>query len=290
MSLRLRSMTLESLAPKARAISGTFANSTRWRCPYLTLNTLLPQGVLSERMERRAAHIPTDVTEGGHLKIDVACSGKLDVSRFNSWRKDGLDLREPIVSWQSYEDHVDAWDDTVGRRWPKTVPFIGIVPTALDPTQAPAGQDTFWLWSGIIPNKPEGGWDRIRDEVGNTILAECAKVYKGLDSLEIGRSVISSPDLAERFNVPGGNVYHVDPVAMRFGPLRPALGLGGYRTPVPGLYLTGAGTHPTGGISGIPGFVAAKTLLKDLKKSGLPHRPAAAPAATAPPPSVPAAA
>jgi hypothetical protein len=55
---------------------------------------------------------------------------------------------------------------------------------------------------------------------------------------------------------------------MRFGPLRPAVGFGSYRTPVEGLYLTGAGTHPTGGISGIPGFVAAKTLLRHLSQDG----------------------
>jgi phytoene dehydrogenase-like protein len=49
---------------------------------------------------------------------------------------------------------------------------------------------------------------------------------------------------------------------MRFGPLRPHLSFGGYETPVPGLWITGAGTHPTGGISGIPGMNAAKHLIK----------------------------
>jgi phytoene dehydrogenase-like protein len=55
---------------------------------------------------------------------------------------------------------------------------------------------------------------------------------------------------------------------MRFGPLRPATGFGGYETPVPGLFLSGAGTHPTGGISGIPGQQSAKWLLKTMKRSG----------------------
>ena len=87
-------------------------------------------------------------------------------------------------------------------------------------------------------------------------------VFEGLDKLEIGRSVRSAPELEQRFNTPGGNVYHVSATAMRFGPLRPAVGLGGYKMPIEGLWLTGAGTHPTGGISGIPGYVAAKTLLK----------------------------
>jgi phytoene dehydrogenase-like protein len=53
---------------------------------------------------------------------------------------------------------------------------------------------------------------------------------------------------------------------MRMGPLRPASGFGSYHTPVPGLFLSGAGTHPTGGISGIPGQQSAKWLLKKMRK------------------------
>jgi phytoene dehydrogenase-like protein len=234
--------------------------------PKATLGRLLPKGLLPDHLQRRAERIPTNVLETTTLKIDVAVSGKLDMPRHNKWRKDGLDLCRPIVSWQTYEEHVDAWNKVVQRKWPDPIPFIGIVPSRMDATQAPAGQDTFWLWSGIVPRNPEVPWEQVRDQVGDRVLAECAKYYEGLDSLEIGRRAYSAPDLEERFNVPDGNVYHVEPVGMRFGPLRPAQGFGGYETPIPGLWLTGAGTHPTGGISGIPGMVAAKTLIKRAKR------------------------
>jgi phytoene dehydrogenase-like protein len=234
--------------------------------PKETLANLLPKGNLPDHLQRRADRIPTNVLETTTLKIDVAVSGQLSTARHNAWRTDGLDLRRPIVSWQSYENHVDSWNDVVGRRWPDPICFIGIVPSAIDPTQAPAGQDTFWLWSGIVPRNPTVPWEDVRDEIGNRVLKECATVYDGLESLEIGRRVFSAPDLAERFHVPDGNVYHVEPTMMRFGPLRPALGFGGYETAVPGLWITGAGTHPTGGISGIPGMVAAKTMIKRAKK------------------------
>jgi phytoene dehydrogenase-like protein len=231
--------------------------------PKLTLTQLLPHGVLPDQLQRRADAIT--------LKIDVAVSGRLDMPRHNAWRKDGLDLCRPIVSWQTYEEHVDAWNQVVARKWPDPICFIGIVPSRMDPTQAPDGQDTFWLWSGIVPSRPDVPWEQVRDAIGDRVLAECARYYEGLDSLEIGRRVFSAPDLEERFNVPDGNVYHVEPAAMRFGPLRPAQGFGGYETPVPGLWLTGAGTHPTGGISGIPGMVAAKTLLKRAGRGERPH-------------------
>jgi hypothetical protein len=86
--------------------------------------------------------------------------------------------------------------------------------------------------------------------------------------LEIDRLVLGAPELEERFNSPHGNVYHVDPLLFRFGPLRPAMGFGAYRTPVPGLYLSGAGTHPTGGLCGLPGKLAAAAVLRDGRSGG----------------------
>jgi phytoene dehydrogenase-like protein len=233
--------------------------------PKLTLSQMLPDGMLPDHLQRRADAIPTDTLEASSLKVDVALSGRLDMPRHNAWRKDGLDLCRPIVSWQTYEEHLQAWDDTIGHRWPDPICFIGIVPSRIDPTQAPEGQDTFWAWSGIVPAHPDKPWAQVRDEIGDRVVAECAKYYEGFDSLEIARRVYAAPDLEERFNVPDGNVYHVEPAAMRFGPLRPAQGFGGYETPVPGLWISGAGTHPTGGISGIPGMIAARTMIERAK-------------------------
>jgi phytoene dehydrogenase-like protein len=235
--------------------------------PKATLARLLPDGMLPDHLQRRAKAIPTNVLETTTLKIDVAVSGKLSLPRHTKWRKDGLDLCEPIVSWQTYEDHLDAWNSAVQRKYPEKECFIGIVPSRLDPSQAPEGEDTFWLWSGIFPRNPDIPWDTMRDQIGDKVLKESAQYYEGLDSLEISRRVMSAPELEDRFNVPDGNVYHVEPVGMRFGPLRPAAGFGAYETPVPGLWITGAGTHPTGGISGLPGKNAAQALIRSMRGS-----------------------
>ncbi|MEZ0366034.1 phytoene desaturase family protein [Mycobacterium sp. pUA109] len=230
--------------------------------PVVTLNRLLPEGTLSEDLERRASVIPTTNTGAGNLKVDFAFSGRIEMTKHNRWRKDGLDLRQPVVSWHTYDEHLQGWNDSVARRWPAKIPFISIVPTAIDPTQAPDGQDTCWIWSGIVPSRPDVPWSEVREDIGEQVVNECAQYYDNFRDAEIGRRVFLAPDLAERFNVPGGNVYHVDPFLLRFGPARPAIGLSKYETPVPGLYLTGAGTHPTGGISGIPGQQAALRLLR----------------------------
>jgi phytoene dehydrogenase-like protein len=92
-----------------------------------------------------------------------------------------------------------------------------------------------------------------------------------------------TPDsFAERFRTPDGNVYHVDPTAMRFGPLRPAVGLSGYRGPIDGLYLSGGGTHPSAGICGVPGQLAAREALRDLGSIGSPAEKAWKPESQSP--------
>ena len=79
-----------------------------------------------------------------------------------------------------------------------------IFPTHVDPTMAPEGQDTFWLWSGVIPVHPRVPWDNVRDEIGQKVLADAAQYFEGLDTLEIDRAVLGGPDIEERFNAPLG--------------------------------------------------------------------------------------
>ena len=90
---------------------------------------------------------------------------------------------------------------------------------------------------------------------------EASRYIGGIEELEIGRFVESWAVLEERTRVPDGNPYYVDLLLSRNGPARPALGLGGYTTPIPGLYLTGGGTHPGPSVSGIPGQIAARKVL-----------------------------
>jgi phytoene dehydrogenase-like protein len=128
----------------------------------------------------------------------------------------------------------------------------------------------------VIPVFPREPWVEVKDRVAKQVMDECAEYFDDLPELEIDRTVLGSPELEERFNSPHGNVYHVDPLLFRFGPLRPAMGFGSYKTPVPGLYLSGAGTHPTGGLCGLPGKLAAAEVLREGRGGGSPIRRLAA--------------
>jgi phytoene dehydrogenase-like protein len=77
------------------------------------------------------------------------------------------------------------------------------------------------------------------------------------------RLILVPTDLERRYGLPEGNPNHGEMTLDQFFHMRPVPGYARYRTPVPGLYLCGAGAHPGGGVNGIPGHNAAREILKD---------------------------
>lgn len=241
--------------------------------PTIVLGQMLPEGVLSQKLQHAAENIPTQSTGYGNCKINVALEGRVSLPRHQEWRQrnlpgDPVDLRLPCVTWSTHEQSLVAGEQCVRGEVPEMIPGLSQVTTAFDPKMAPEGHDTWWFWSGLVPSKPNQDWDTVRRQIEERVLADCAQYYEGLDRFEIARRTLSPHDIAERFGAPDGNVYHVDPIITRFGPARPAMGLGGYKTPVPGLFLSGSGTHPIAGINGMPGMNAAKTVIKELANTG----------------------
>lgn len=233
--------------------------------PRQTLIRLLPPGVLSDRMAARAAHIPVDNQGAAYLKVDVALSGRLGLSRHEARRGDGLDLRIPGIFVGTLEQMVDSYEKATSGALADPLPFAGIVPTSTDPSQAPAGQDTCYLWVGWAPRRPAEPWETLAPAAGKALVTHAAQYYDGLETLEIGRWVESPLDFVDRLRAP--HAYHVDLSLLRNGPLRPAAGFAGYKTPVPGLFLSGGGTHPGPSVSGVPGRLAARTVMQSLRRA-----------------------
>jgi len=238
----------------------------------VTLSQWVPDGVLSDEFAHRVRHIPTASTNASSFKIDVALGGRAAVSAHQANRRDYVDLRKPALCLTSFDDHVEAWRACARGEVPDPVPGFAVLPTGMDPTQAPDGQDTFWFWSGITPANPTRPWSELAGPTADKVLEHTAKYIDGLSELQIDRRQQSPQDIAARFRSPDGNVYHVDPVATRFGPFRPAAGFAGYRTPIDGLFISGGGTHPSAGICGIPGQQAARAVLRTRRGAGVAGR------------------
>jgi phytoene dehydrogenase-like protein len=240
--------------------------------PTTVLNDWLPAGTLPKTLEHRAKSIPTTSTGWGNTKINVALKGKVTLPRHTKWRADNLpgdpvDLRLPTLTWATHQQSLEAGIQAAKGNVPDMIPGLSQVTTAFDPKMAPEGHDTWWFWSGLVPSVPNEDWDTVHKKIEKTVLDDCANYYDGLEEFEIARRTLTPKGLEERFRAPQGNVYHVDPIVTRFGPMRPALGLAGYKIPVEGLFLSGSGTHPIAGINGMPGMNAAKTVIKTLKKN-----------------------
>jgi phytoene dehydrogenase-like protein len=88
----------------------------------------------------------------------------------------------------------------------------------------------------------------------------------GIGSLVMNQLTLTPFDLEQRYGLPEGCIYHGQMSLDQQLFLRPVPGFASYRTPVDKLYLCGAGTHPGGGVTGAPGYNAARLVIKDLAK------------------------
>jgi phytoene dehydrogenase-like protein len=251
--------------------------------PYRALHDLLPREALSQRDAARVDAIPWANDGCTHFKVEMAFSGRLSMARFEAQRRDDVDMRRPSMMVGSIDEVAAAIRTARGGGLPDPLPFVSAIPTAADPTLAPDGMDTLTLWSGWLPHDPPGGWPAFKSRTAEAFVGHASQYFEGVSELELGRAVETPEEISARTGVRRGNVYHVDVTLTRLGPMRPALGFGGYRTPVPGLYITGAGTHPGPSVSGIPGQQAARTILRDATRDGT--RPARN-RASAPPPAI----
>jgi phytoene dehydrogenase-like protein len=236
--------------------------------PRQTLTELLPAGALADELQRRAAAIPVNELGWGQLKIDVACGGSLDLSRFERERSDNANLRA-ATHWIGTEQGIErAYRRAAAGLLPARddIAFYNTIPTGADPTQAPDGQDTLYMIAVTSPAKPEQGWsDEIRSQAIDDALAKAGEFYGGLDTLELGRTAFTNDEMAAELGA--ASQAHVDWILNRLGPLRPARGLAGFRTPVPGLFLAGAGCHPGAAVTGTPGYLGAREAVRATKQS-----------------------
>lgn len=235
--------------------------------PRQTLTRFLPGGSLPRRVAGRAARLPANGLGNGWLKIDLALRTQVTLSVHEKWRDDGLDLRRPAVMVGAMENAQRGYQEATSGRIPRAEDMLiwCFCPTGIDSSQAPTGQDVMYLSTPSVPVHPVGGWDQAQARALERLLTQAANCYDSGLNAEIGRRVENPEGLARRLRVSNGCYFHVDFVPSRSGPLRPALGVSGYRTPLRGLYLAGAGTHPGGGVMGTSGRLAAACLLADLE-------------------------
>jgi phytoene dehydrogenase-like protein len=162
-----------------------------------------------------------------------------------------------------------AWDDCK-RGQPSHEPFIEIyTQSPTDPSMAPPGKHILSCFCQFAPYAPAGrSWDDgLREEFADRVLDTLAAYAPNMRHAVIARQMLSPLDLERRFALTGGHIFHGEITPDQSFNLRPLAGFADYRTPLPGLYLCGSGTHPGGGVTGIPGHNCAQAVLADLTRA-----------------------
>jgi phytoene dehydrogenase-like protein len=142
-----------------------------------------------------------------------------------------------------------------------------VVASNADDSLAPAGKHIMTCFVQYVPYKlREGNWDEKRKLLGDRVVKKIAEYAPNVPGAIVARQVLTPLDLERTYGLTEGNIFHGDLSLEQLFFMRPVAGWSQYRTPIAGLYLCGAGTHPGGGVTGAPGRNAAKQVLKDWKR------------------------
>ncbi len=136
-----------------------------------------------------------------------------------------------------------------------------VLASAIDPALTTPGHHVLTSFVQYVPYHLNGTtWDEQREAFGNRVVEIIGRYAPNVPGAVVGRDIITPLDLERRFGITEGNIFHGDIRLDQLFFMRPVAGWARYKTPVSGLYLCGAGTHPGGGVTGAPGYCAAAVI------------------------------
>jgi len=219
---------------------------------------------LRERLERRIVNNNETI-----LKIDLALNEPLRFEHHN--HQDEYLIGSILIADSVRHVEIAHSECTVGNIPDADPSMYVVMPTMLDPSMAPAGKHTLWI-EFFAPYQIAGcegtglkgtGWtDELKNKVADRVIDKLADYAPNVKNSIVARQVESPAELGERLGAYKGNYYHVDMTLDQMVFFRPLPELANYKTPIDGLFLTGAGTHPGGSISGMPGRNCARVFLQ----------------------------
>ncbi|MGI8980291.1 MAG: phytoene desaturase family protein [Pirellulaceae bacterium] len=163
-------------------------------------------------------------------------------------------------------DYIEKAFDDAKYGWPSTQPVLEItLPSSVDGTLAPAGQHVMNIFVQYAPYKLAGGksWDDIKEDFADRCIELVGRYAPNVPKAVLHRQILSPLDLERTFGLTGGNIMQGAMPLNQLFSFRPVPGWADHRTPIRGLYLCGAASHPGGGVLGACGRNAAEEILRD---------------------------
>lgn len=228
--------------------------------PRRTLCGLLDAGHLDAEFLRAVRNIKCrGVSATVHLALG-------ELPRFSAAPSDEA-LRGAITIAPSLDYLEHAYDDAKYGAVSRHPYLEARIPTLLDPSLAPPGRHLLTIQMQYAPyHLRPGGWDAAaKDRLADLAIDTLSTYAPNVRGSVLGRHVVTPKDLEDRYGLTGGHGDHGELTLDQILFMRPVAGWARYRTPIEGLFLCGAGTHPGGGLAGAAGRNAAKEMLKERR-------------------------
>jgi phytoene dehydrogenase-like protein len=203
---------------------------------------------------------------GTVAKINLALDALPDFSVLAAAGSDGARMLAGRIQIGPSVEYLErAYDDSKYGEFSRA-PYLDVmIPSLSDPTLAPAGKHVASIVAQFAPYKlKRSDWEKERDRLADCVVETLAGYAPGLRERILARQVITPKDLEETYGLTGGHIFHGELALDQLFAMRPLLGWARYRTPLGGLYLCGAGTHPGLGPVGVSGRNAAREIVREL--------------------------
>ena len=266
---------------RSRAIGVELVDGTRIDAKRVVSN-VHPRLLFGSMIEQEA--LPTDFSKrmqgyrsgSGTLRMNVALSSLPDFTVLPGGHHQPHH-ESGIVMAPSLRYMEDAWIDARRDGWGPSPIVEMLIPSTVDATLAPPGLHVASLFCQHFAPKLEetsaharyaGGWadSRAREDAADRVIATVDLHAPGFASSVIARQIHTPLDLERKFGLVDGDIFHGRLSLDQLFMARPVLGHVDYRSPVKGLYLCGSGSHPGGGVTGLPGRNAAREILRDARR------------------------
>ena len=163
-----------------------------------------------------------------------------------------------------------AWAEARESGWARAPIVEMIIPSTLDATLAPPGAHVASLFcQHFNPLLPDGrSWDDADegDAAADAVIDTVSEYAPNFRASIIAREIFTPLDMERDFGLTRGDIFHGALGLDQLFLARPVLGHGDYRGPIKGLYHCGAGAHPGGGVTGLPGHNCAREMLRDFRR------------------------
>ena len=254
------------------AVKGVVTNDGRtFRAPRV-VSAIHPKLLFGKLLDAR--HVPAElkediddyVTVSGTFRMNVALDELPDFKAITGTTKAFHHLGSILICPSlAYIDR--AYDDAKHGGWAREPLIEMCIPSVLDDTLAPTGKHVASLFCQHFHPYLSGGrdWDDHSEQAADLIVRTMDQYAPNFSKSVIARKLLSPKDLERDYGLVGGCIFHGSLKLNQVFSMRPAAGVASYRGHLRGLYMCAAGTHPGGGVSGVPGHNAAREILRDAR-------------------------